>query len=143
MIEFIKNNKLLSVVSAIAIVVIGIFVWSLFNAPKSKIPNAFPTPTPNQIQRPSPTDTNTEGFQEAPPDTTKLWILQLPLKSSLYYVEYFSYDDTIRAHIYPTGQLFYYTKEDEVRGIKEDIQNQLKNLGVDTEQQKIEWIVEN
>lgn len=74
------------------------------------------------------------------PIVEKDWILKLPLKNTDYYVNYSENENKIIATIY-TFPSFSISKEDEIKSLQDQIKAKLTEIGVNINQEKIEWVI--
>lgn len=122
-----EYRKLLLIGSGVFLIslLVVLIIFSLPKEEKRSTPASEPTP--------SKTITVVES---------KPWTSKLPLKNPYYYVEYSAERERIIAYLYPYFSLSI-PPEAQVPDMKKEIIEKLGQLGVDTNKEKIEWVVKN
>lgn len=140
MLNFFKGKKLIAL-TALIILILILGSSLLLKTDKTSILPPLPlliapTPSPKTIT-PKPTLPLLERSDIV---QEKNWLLELPLKNPEYYVDYDYDNNSLEIQLYPPTA-FYVSKEDQVKALKEIVLNRLKELGIDTNKEKINWIV--
>ncbi len=126
------------IIALIGLIVL-VFVLQFINS--SPRPNSSSSPLPkasvNSIEGlPVEQGHGEEIIQQKP------WVGRLPITNPDYYVEYDFQSQTIRATLYVMSS-FSFPKKDQAEFLKKKVLEQLSSLGADTNNEKIEWIIES